>query len=66
MIKIGIPGSNGFIGYHLFQTIHLLKDEFLLINFERSFFEDSQKLDAFVASCDVIVHLAALNRHNDH
>ncbi len=65
MIKIGITGSNGFVGYHLYQTIHLLKDEFLLRNFERSFFEDNYKLDSFVASCDVIVHLAALNRHND-
>ncbi|MHA8053743.1 polysaccharide biosynthesis C-terminal domain-containing protein [Aquirufa sp. OSTEICH-129A] len=65
MIKIGITGRNGFVGYHLYQTINLLKDEFLLINFERTFFEDFQKLDSFVASCDVIVHLAALNRHND-
>jgi UDP-2-acetamido-2,6-beta-L-arabino-hexul-4-ose reductase len=65
MIKVGITGSHGFVGYHLYQTLNLLKEEFSLINFERSFFEDFQNLDSFVASCDVIVHLAALNRHND-
>jgi UDP-2-acetamido-2,6-beta-L-arabino-hexul-4-ose reductase len=65
MIKVGITGSQGFVGYHLYQTLNLLKEEFSLINFERSYFEDFQNLDSFVASCDVIVHLAALNRHND-
>lgn len=65
MIKVGIIGSQGFLGYHLYQTLNLFKEEFSLINFERSFFEDFQKLDFFVSSCDVIVHLAALNRHND-
>ncbi len=65
MIKVGITGSQGFVGYHLYQTLNLLKEEFSLINFERSYFEDFLNLDSFVASCDVIVHLAALNRHND-
>ena len=65
MIKVGITGSQGFVGYLLYQTLNLLKEEFSLINFERSYFEDFQNLDSFVASCDVIVHLAALNRHND-
>jgi UDP-2-acetamido-2,6-beta-L-arabino-hexul-4-ose reductase len=64
MKKIGITGQHGFIGYHLYQTIHLLKDEFELIDFERSFFADEMALDAFTAQCDVIVHLAAINRHN--
>jgi UDP-2-acetamido-2,6-beta-L-arabino-hexul-4-ose reductase len=65
MIKVGITGSKGFVGYHLYQTLALHKDEFSLIEFDRIFFDDIQKLDAFVSSCDVIVHLAALNRHND-
>ena len=65
MKKIGITGQNGFVGYHLGQTIKLHKDEFTLIDFERFYFEDNAKLDAFVSECDVIVHLAALNRHND-
>jgi UDP-2-acetamido-2,6-beta-L-arabino-hexul-4-ose reductase len=65
MIRVGITGSKGFVGYHLYQTLALQKDEFSLIEFDRSFFDDNQTLDAFVSSCDVIVHLAALNRHND-
>jgi UDP-2-acetamido-2,6-beta-L-arabino-hexul-4-ose reductase len=65
MIKIGVTGQHGFVGYHLSQTIRLLKEEFVLVDFERHYFEDSQLLDAFVAQCDVIVHLAALNRHHD-
>lgn len=65
MIKVGITGSNGFVGYHLYQTLALLNHEFSLIKFDRSFFYNDQLLDDFVASCDVIVHLAALNRHKD-
>jgi len=65
MKKIGITGKYGFIGYHLYQTINLLKDEFVLIEFDRSYFDSEQALDEFVAQCDIIVHLAALNRHED-
>ena len=65
MIKVGITGGRGFVGYHLYQNLALHKEEFTLIEFERSFFNDHQNMDAFVLSCDVIVHLAALNRHND-
>ena len=65
MTRVGITGSNGFVGYHLYQSLALHKEEFTLINFERNFFEDDQALDNFVSNCDVIVHLAALNRHNE-
>ena len=65
MTRVGITGSNGFVGYHLYQSLALHKEEFTLINFERNFFEDDQSLDNFVSNCDVIVHLAALNRHNE-
>lgn len=65
MKKIGITGQHGFVGYHLYQTINLLKEEFELIDFDRSFFINEQALDVFVAQCDVIVHLAAVNRHID-
>lgn len=65
MKKVGITGQNGFVGYHLYQTLKLFPEEFSLIDFDRSFFDDQSLLDAFVQKCDVIVHLAALNRHND-
>lgn len=61
--KIGITGKNGFVGYHLFQQIKHTREDFELINFDRSFFEDELILDDFVSQCDVIVHLAAVNRH---
>lgn len=65
MIKIGITGQSGFIGQHLYNTLGLYPQEFERIEFERSYFEVPAQLEAFVAQCDVIVHLAALNRHND-
>ncbi len=63
MKKIGITGQNGFVGYHLFQLLKYTRKDFELIDFKRSFFEDELKLDDFVNQCDVIVHLAAVNRH---
>lgn len=65
MKKIGITGQNGFIGYHLLQTLNLNKQKFQIIDFNRSFFDDSKALEHFVSQCDVIIHLAALNRHHD-
>jgi UDP-2-acetamido-2,6-beta-L-arabino-hexul-4-ose reductase len=65
MIRVGITGVNGFIGFHLRQTLKLYNDDFSLIEFEKSNFNDPLKIDGFVSSCDVIVHLAALNRHNE-
>lgn len=65
MKKIGITGQNGFVGTHLNNTLKLYKEEFECIEFRRSYFETDEALDAFVSQCDVIVHLAALNRHND-
>ncbi|MBC30815.1 MAG: epimerase [Muricauda sp.] len=62
--KIGITGQAGFVGYHLYTTLSL-NDGVELVNFERSYFEEPDQLEAFVASCDTIVHLAAMNRHED-
>lgn len=65
MIKIGITGQAGFVGTHLYNTLNLQKDLFQTIPFEDAFFSDESKLNGFVQSCDAIVHLAAMNRHND-
>ena len=65
MLKIGITGQAGFVGTHLYNNIGLYPTEFERIDFQRSFFEKDTDLDAFVSQCDVIVHLAAMNRHND-
>jgi UDP-2-acetamido-2,6-beta-L-arabino-hexul-4-ose reductase len=63
MKKIGITGHSGFVGSHLYNTLGLSPEKFETIYFERSFFDDEEKLNEFVAHCDVIVHLAAMNRH---
>lgn len=65
MKKIGITGQNGFTGSYLYNTISLMKDEFRLIPFEKVYFEDESLLAQWVQQCDVIVHLAAMNRHPD-
>lgn len=65
MIKVGVTGSNGFIGWHLCRTLELDNNKFELIVFQRDWFNDSIKLDLFVSNCDIIVHLAGLNRHNE-
>ncbi|PWL39259.1 epimerase [Flagellimonas aquimarina] len=62
--KIGITGQAGFVGSHLYTTL-LLREDVELVPFERSFFESPEQLGQFVSECDTIVHLAAMNRHED-
>jgi len=64
-IRIGITGQAGFIGTHLYNTLSLHKDKYACIPFKDEYFQKEETLDAFVRQCDVIVHLAAMNRHND-
>ena len=63
-MKVGITGQAGFVGYHLYNTL-ALKESIRLIPFERAYFENKDTLEEFVKNCDVIVHLAAMNRHQD-
>jgi UDP-2-acetamido-2,6-beta-L-arabino-hexul-4-ose reductase len=65
MIKIGITGQAGFVGTHLYNTLGLYPDRYERIPFEDAYFQDTNTLENFVKQCDVIIHLAALNRHND-
>lgn len=65
MKRIGITGQKGFIGSHLYNTLGLFPEQFELIPFKKEFFSDETRLQSFVRSCDVIIHLAALNRHED-
>lgn len=62
MKKIGVTGANGFIGFHLCNHININKDKYHLVNFDRSFFDSKLNMQKFVDNCDVIVHLAAINR----
>ena len=64
MFKIGITGQSGFVGTHLFNFLGI-QEEVERIPFKDEFFQDEKILQNWVSQCDVIVHLAALNRHND-
>lgn len=63
MRKIGVTGQNGFVGSHLYNTLGLFPEEFERIDFKKEYFDHESQLDEFVAKCDVIIHLAAMNRH---
>lgn len=65
MIKIGITGQPGFIGTHLYNYLSISKRNHDLIPFKDEFFDVPEVLKYFVSKCDCIIHLAALNRHND-
>lgn len=65
MKRIGITGQHGFVGSHLYNTLGLNPEEYQRIDFQTKFFDDPESLDQFVKQCDVIVHLAAMNRHPD-
>ncbi len=63
-MKVGITGQSGFVGTHLYNYLGL-QEEVERIPFKDEYFQQEEKLKDFVKSCDVIVHLAAMNRHND-
>jgi UDP-2-acetamido-2,6-beta-L-arabino-hexul-4-ose reductase len=65
MKKIGITGQSGFIGYHLYNQIKLLSDKYKIIEFKKEYFESFDNLVQFVSECDIIIHLAAINRHDN-
>jgi UDP-2-acetamido-2,6-beta-L-arabino-hexul-4-ose reductase len=60
-MNVGITGQNGFIGWHLTQYLGQLEG-IKLIEYNKSFFEDDENLIDFASKCDVIIHLAAMNR----
>lgn len=63
-ITVGITGQPGFMGTHLYNFLGL-KENINRISFADEYFSDFSKLDEFISKCDVVVHLAAMNRHGD-
>src|SRR5690606_13086632 len=64
-LKIGITGQDGFVGKHLYNTLGLNPDLYERIEFNIEYFQNEELMNDFVSKCDVIVHLAAMNRHPD-
>ena len=65
MKRIGVTGQSGFVGSHLYNTLGLYPEQFTRIDFKRECFQHPAAMDEFVQQCDVIVHLAGVNRHPD-
>ena len=61
-MKITITGQEGFIGYHLYNTLKFNYPSFELLDFEKNSFNDATILDEIISSVDIIVHLAGVNR----
>ena len=64
-MKVTITGQDGFIGFHLYNTIKYKFHKIELIDFRKNYFKESDKIDQIFRSTDVIIHLAGLNRHDD-
>ena len=65
LITVGITGQGGFMGTHLYNFLGTKSEKIDRLNFQDNYFDDEVDLQNFVKSCDVIVHLAAMNRHED-
>ena len=65
LLKVGITGQSGFIGYHLSQYLRYHSNEIVVIPFDAAYFQNPDQMDQFVRQCDTIVHLAAMNRGSD-
>lgn len=65
MLKIGITGSSGFIGTALRNYLKLDNLNFDIIRFTQKDFNDQSLLQKLVKQCDVIVHLAGINRNDN-
>ena len=53
------------MGSHLYNFLGTKTEEIERVPYDRSFFQNEDKLDNFVSNCDVVVHIAAMNRHED-
>ena len=65
LVRVGITGQGGFMGSHLYNFLGTKLEVIKRISFKRNYFEDDVELQNFVKSCDVIVHIAAMNRDED-
>ncbi len=62
-MKIGITGSEGFIGTAFRRYLTALGET--PVSFPRSAFDDPAEMAALCGRCDALVHFAGLSRHPD-
>jgi len=61
---VGITGPRGFIAGHLARRL-ARKEHICVVNCPRETFDDVAALHQFVSECDVVVHLAGMNRGDE-
>jgi len=64
MIKVGITGAMGLLGFHTSARFFIEKN-IKMNRAGREVFEDEDKLNQFVKNNEVIIHLAGMNRGDD-
>lgn len=64
MLKIGITGIDGMIGWHLHVFMHG-QENYQVIGAGRAAFSSVSALDTFVSKSDILVHLAGMNRGDE-
>ena len=64
-MKVGITGSNGFVGWHLNCFLRTREDVLEIRTADRNTFSDQNSLECFVRGLDLIFHLAGVNRAGD-
>lgn len=63
-LRIGITGADGFLGYHARCYFHSLGVKSIRLA-NRATFSSEEALQGFVRECDVVLHLAGVNRGSD-
>jgi len=66
MIHVGITGSSGFVGSHLRFFLYEKRNEYKCVQIEQEDFSHPEKLTQKLGTCDVVVHLAGLNRGDEN
>ena len=61
-MNIGVTGQNGFLGKSIINHCNWLTDH-TVIDFKNNYFDSDDYMDSFVKKCDVVLHLASLNRN---
>lgn len=66
-MKIAVTGASGFLGQHVrfFLLPFEKRGEHSIVVVPKEAFESAEKLRAYIAPCDAIIHLAGMNRGDD-